>query len=333
VQECPICGSAAINSKEAINYCAFDCPRCGLWEADGSPSTTTSYLISTVGDWDIVGLRRRSRLSSVLRRQQRVDKPDRWIRLPPMRNWATSGWSDWQLDQLPPAPAEQLDQLIILVGDHQPSVAQSARLGSPVISAWIGVTITRAAPEDGLGWLLRQPENKEYFAIWDGDNATLLFSLTMTGWMRYGTLKRGHVDSRRALMALKFGDPVLDRVVATCFSPAVEQAGFELRTLADAQPAGLIDDQMRVALRTSRFVVADLTHGSSGAYWEAGFAEGLGRPVIYTCRKTEWGENKSHFDTNHLVTVIWDPNELDMAGAMLTATIRATLPTEAKLEE
>jgi nucleoside 2-deoxyribosyltransferase len=45
-----------------------------------------------------------------------------------------------------------------------------------------------------------------------------------------------------------------------------------------------IDDQMRVALRTSRFVVADLTRGNRGAYWEAGFAEGLGRPVIYTCR-------------------------------------------------
>ena len=82
----------------------------------------------------------------------------------------------------------------------------------------------------------------------------------MAGWLRYGVLKQGRVESRNVLMAMKFGDAELDRVVASCFSPAVRRAGYELRTVIDNQPAGLIDDQLRVALRTSRFVVADLTH-------------------------------------------------------------------------
>jgi nucleoside 2-deoxyribosyltransferase len=84
-------------------------------------------------------------------------------------------------------------------------------------------------------------------------------------------------------MAMQF-DSEMDRVVKDCFKPAVARTGFELRVLTDGQPAGSIDDQLRVALRTSRFVIADLTHDNNGAYWEAGFAEGLGRPVIYTCR-------------------------------------------------
>jgi nucleoside 2-deoxyribosyltransferase len=79
--------------------------------------------------------------------------------------------------------------------------------------------------------------------------------------------------------------------------------------------------------------LADLTHGSKGAYWEAGFAEGLGRPVIYTCRKQEWDANKSHFDTSHLNTIIWDPENLRDAGTRLTATIRATLPAEANMTD
>jgi hypothetical protein len=95
----------------------------------------------------------------------------------------------------------------------------------------------------------------------------------------------------------------------------------------------LIDDQMRVALRTARFVIADLTHGSHGAYWEAGFAEGLGRPVIYTCRKDEWKSGASHFDTNHLNTIEWDPENLQGAATRLTAMIRATLPAEAKMTD
>jgi hypothetical protein len=106
--------------------------------------------------------------------------------------------------------------------------------------------------------------------------------------------------------------------------------------MTDGQPAGLIDDQMRVALRTSRFVVADLSHGNRGAYWEAGFAEGLGRPVIYTCHKDSWdkvenGERLVHFDTGHLLTIPWELEKLEEAGKQLTATIRATLPAEAQM--
>jgi len=33
-----------------------------------------------------------------------------------------------------------------------------------------------------------------------------------------------------------------------------------------------------------------------GAYWEAGYAEGLGKPVIYTCEEAKFVE-ASHFDT------------------------------------
>ena len=44
---------------------------------------------------------------------------------------------------------------------------------------------------------------------------------------------------------------------------------------------------------------------NSGAYWEAGFAEGLGRPVIYTCEKRYFDEHKTHIDANHSLTIVW----------------------------
>ena len=162
--------------------------------------------------------------------------------------------------------------------------------------------------------------------------------LSMAGWEQYEALKHRQITSRTAFMAMKFGNTELNHVVENCFKLAVRRAGFELRILTDGQPAGLIDDQMRVALRTSRFVVADLTHGNRGAYWEAGFAEGLGRPVIYTCRKDSWdnaenGERLVHFDTSHLLTILWEPGKLEEAGRQLTATIRATLPAEAQMTD
>jgi hypothetical protein len=42
-------------------------------------------------------------------------------------------------------------------------------------------------------------------------------------------------------------------------------------------------------------LVADFTGQRGGVYWEAGFAQGLGIPVIRTCKSDElW---KLHFDT------------------------------------
>jgi hypothetical protein len=57
--------------------------------------------------------------------------------------------------------------------------------------------------------------------------------------------------------------------------------------------------------------------------------------VIYTCRGDVFhgGPNKPHFDTNHMVTVIWEPEILSQAAERLKATIRATLPDEALLED
>jgi hypothetical protein len=164
-------------------------------------------------------------------------------------------------------------------------------------------------------------------------NSIRAAALTFEGWSKYETFKNVRQQSRDAFMAMKFGDPEVDEALALCFKPAVERAGFRLKPLNEAQPAGLIDDQMRVALRSARFVIADLTHASNGAYWEAGFAEGLGRPVIYTCRKSDWEQEKTHFDTNHLGTIIWDPDQYDDAANRLTAMVRATLPSEATMSD
>ncbi len=323
--ECPICSSSVPTPREGADFTGYDCPRCGRWAAPYDSAGITFTFARTFGDWDSAeGVRKRSRLSHILRCRHPSDRYE--AKLP-------SSLAAWHLEEPLPSPSEQLDLLVLYVGENQPSPAESAVLKAPVISARIGAAITHPPSEAGLSWLLAQQETAQFLEKRGDQNGSLLLRLNMAGWLRYGVLKQGRVESRNVLMAMKFGDAELDRVVASCFSSAVRRAGYELRTVVDNQPAGLIDDQLRVALRTSRFVVADLTHRNNGAYWEAGFAEGLGRPVIYTCREAEWKQGHSHFDTNHLMTVVWDPANLDKAGALLTATIRATLPEEATMTD
>jgi hypothetical protein len=279
----------------------YACRRCGEF-----------ILPDLYGQFPEFSDQQRALLSSTLRRMQRDNAPPPEVSQNLLPN---------PEDPLP-SPAEQADRLIIWFGDHQPSHEQAIGIPDAEVSAWIGTSITRK--NSGLDWLLGQPQMKRWFQSDAALGRPDRLSLTFEGWQRYEELKRAEVASHTAFMAMKFDDD-MDYVVKNCFKPAVARTGFELRVLTETQPAGLIDDQIRVALRTSRFVIADLTHASSGAYWEAGFAEGLGRPVIYTCRKMEWDERKTHFDTSHMQHIIWDPNNLEDAATPLTAMIRATL--------
>ena len=157
--------------------------------------------------------------------------------------------------------------------------------------------------------------------------------LTFAGWTRFDQLQRAHSEGPIAFMAMPFGDPVLEHLFSNCFKPAVSATGFDLRRIIDNPPAGIIDDRLRVEIRKSRFMVCELTKRNPGAYWEAGFAEGLGRPVVYTCEKSYFQRQGTHFDTNHCHTILWIEQDLPDAAERLKATIRATLPGEAKLTD
>jgi hypothetical protein len=165
-----------------------------------------------------------------------------------------------------------------------------------------------------------------------------MIELKMEGWAEVERIRQQReAIGNTAFIAMKYGDAPLDSVVSNHFKPACQQAGFELRRLDHKQPAGLIDDQLRVAIRNSKFLICDLTHGNKGAYWEAGFAEGIGRPVIFTCRNDVFDdkthEHHPHFDTAHMKTIRWDPLKPEVAAAELKITIRATLPSDAKMED
>ncbi|MGQ0446007.1 MAG: hypothetical protein ACT4O2_13000, partial [Beijerinckiaceae bacterium] len=315
---CPVCeeaGCSILPKDGSFPNSSYNCARCGKFMLWGTLANGfgNSYLTAP----------RRAILSHQLCRRQRPDGNPVEI--------VEDELPEFQLDEPLPNPAEQADNLILWIGDRKLPPAEYVKVPVPEVSAWIGAAITPNDPSSTLKWLLDQDAVKclvERYSSGFVDPMEpmkpLELRLNMAGWQRYEALKHAQVESRTAFMAMKF-DSELDLLVGY-FKRAVALTGFELRVLTDGQPAGLIDDQLRVRLRTARFVIADLTHGNQGAYWESGFAEGLGRPVIYTCREEEWKERKTHFDTNHLNTIIWNPADLGTAATRLTLTIRANLP-------
>ena len=55
-----------------------------------------------------------------------------------------------------------------------------------------------------------------------GAHATPSFA----GWEHYENLKRGGTNYRRAFMAMKFGDPILDSQLENVFKPSIQQVSF-----------------------------------------------------------------------------------------------------------
>lgn len=149
-------------------------------------------------------------------------------------------------------------------------------------------------------------------------------NITPAGWTRIEDLKRAIITSKYAFFARQFKSPDLDALYERCLRDAVAQTGFELRTVT--QRAGHIDAIIEDEIRRCRFLIADLSDDNAGAYWEAGFAEGLAKPVVYICRDGV----KTHFDTDHRQTVRWDLAKLDETAARLKAVIRNTLLGDAK---
>lgn len=58
-------------------------------------------------------------------------------------------------------------------------------------------------------------------------------------------------------------------------------------------------------IRDSKFVVVDLTHQNNGAYFEEGYAMGIGKQVIQLCKTGV----TLHFDIAQKNTIMWESEE------------------------
>lgn len=216
--------------------------------------------------------------------------------------------------------------LIRLIGDR---VSES---GHPIVDlSGFGQLIDAPSDEIADG-LLEQLADRGLVTV--GDIARLLgggtifaqVNLSLEGWERYEDEKRGGFDGNYGFIAMKFNDEELDGFVSNVVKPALqEQLGIPLVDLRDVEQAGIIDDIMRVKIRDAKFVLADLTHDNHGAYWEAGYAEGLGKPVIYICKKEKFEVARTHFDVNHCTTVPWSTDDAEGFCDRLIATLRRSL--------
>ncbi|MBR3627472.1 MAG: hypothetical protein IKN42_01340, partial [Elusimicrobia bacterium] len=158
-------------------------------------------------------------------------------------------------------------------------------------------------------FIFKSSENKGYTHIENG-----YLTLSIDGWDRFNKLKIGKTDSNKAFLAMKFNSEFITDDLISKMKNSLEEIGYQLESLQDRPQAGLIDANLRQRIKSSKFLIVDLSDANNGAYWEAGYGEGLGKPVIYICDKGKF-DKTAHFDTNHHLTVMYDKNCTDENNA------------------
>lgn len=319
MQKCPICTfDATVDVFDHGERFKTTCTRCGHYIITGSAVAILSSDDSN-----------RALKAAIL---------GYWIRQRNEKNTLSeidSGVLEFILKEVRlPRPREQADKLICWIGNNAKSAEELLHVVPANIAPVIGAVNAQgveyiAVQLKKMGTIVYVPKHDKPIE----QDETSSFGLTFSGWDRYEELRHSSSSGRTAFMAMQYGDAKHDQIYQNYFKPAVFETGFELFRLDEKLAAGLIDNQMRVEIRNARLILADLTNDNNGAYWEAGYAEGLGKPVIYLCEAQQFNKFKTHFDTNHYTTVVWDQRKLALAKDALKSTIRATLPLEAKMTD
>jgi len=134
-------------------------------------------------------------------------------------------------------------------------------------------------------------------------------------------------------VAMRIGDKETDLLYRRVMKPTIRRVGLVPRRIDHIMHNGRIDQRIQKELTSCHVMVGDLTFARPSVYWEAGFGEGRGIPVIYTCRTDHFrarphddlGNFKVHFDLHTQKILPWNSKHDKKFAANLEKQLRFVL--------
>jgi len=277
-KQCPLCeGALEKPPVRGMDDLSVSCPRCGdfvLW----------LDMIHALDDREI---RDRHILSGYTRERNEHGNKRVVLHAKDVENIR---------NQAPQGVQEKADRLLISLARRSP---------------WPGFEVTIAVGGDYPLAYCSNEEELNYFIQFLSDeqwikhratNRGRYCQLTPSGWSRVESLKKSNRESLKVFVAMSFHAD-LTPAFTDGIKPGVEACGYRPLRIDNKEFLGGIFDEIIGEIRESRFVVADLTRQRQGVYYEAGFALGLGLPVLLTCRDDDL--KNVHFDAKHVNILVW----------------------------
>ena len=233
-------------------------------------------------------------------------------------------------NSVPKTVQERRDRLLSAISDHTPRLGDVMKYRDGVVLASLN-----DVPRENPHWANRDAliaatestnfkEVEQLISFASGQqlltNTRGELSLTYAGYAHLENMQKRSTNSLQAFVAMWFNAEVA-QAYDVGIEPAIREAGYEAMRIDRKEHNNKIDDEIIAEIRRSRFLIADFTcsmvndsNGGiaiprGGVYYEAGFAQGLGIPVIWMCREDHI--EHVHFDTRQFNHITWnDPEEL-----------------------
>jgi nucleoside 2-deoxyribosyltransferase len=285
VPQCPLCDSEV--TVEPVNDIAgVTCPTCGGFTITGTAVQVLKNAVPPADRFKLSGLTRNSWEGQ---RRLRIDSsaiPDLLLTAPVPRN-----------------PFDALDRVLMLIHQHMPS------LTGRVTIEWRDYPLVYARSRYELEDFLNHLEAQGFIQFRpNSEDEAWICSVTLSGWARIEEVRKLGRSSKQAFVAMWF-DERMESAWTQGIHPALVEAGYSPVRMDLLAHNDKIDDRILVEIRRSGLLVADFTGHRGGVYFEAGFALGLGLPVIWCVREEEILQ--AHFDTRQYNHITWaEPAEL-----------------------
>lgn len=177
---------------------------------------------------------------------------------------------------------------------------------------------------DELNYVIRALVGRDLIALDEFTDPKDLFSIELTitprGWDYLDSADKSTKIRDQVFVAMAFA-PELRSAWDNGIKLALSKSGYRPYRVDAEEHLDRIDAKIVTEIRNSRFLVADVTLQRPGVYFEAGFAIGLGLPVVWCVRKDDL--KNVHFDTRQYNHVVWE-TETEL-GEQLYFRVMATL--------
>ncbi len=287
---CPLCnGAARVQMSETHDLKVVLCERCGYFQ---------------IADYALQGFEDERHLLAGLAKRASTPNPSVATRLIFTSESVPTFLSS---SGIPRDPIDQQDIVLEYAKEHQRQIAEFIEYSS---SAATDYSLVFARNPEEFLYLFRVLSDQQLLDEPPGRDPSrrTSFRITTDGWKRLRELKKAGGDPDRAFVAMSFTEELLP-AWEQGIKPALEELGFTPVRIDQTHGEDKIDDRIMAEIRKSGLMVADFTGQRGGVYFEAGFAVGLGIPVVWTCRQDDI--EQAHFDTRQQQHLLWEtPEEL-----------------------
>jgi hypothetical protein len=220
---CPICEWTTDSANVVSDGHVYDCPRCGSYILTGTAEVTLPNK-----------LRQNTKARAVISHAVRTMMMRRTMYEPvTLRDdFLAAILKNERL----PTPSQQADNLVMWLGDTQPTYSERVKVSEPALGAIIGTAdVGPSKPFDGLKFVLRNVEERGLLERSGAQDQN--YRLLFPGWQRYEELKAQTTTSRAAFMAMSFSNADVETAYTACFQPRSRRRGssFALSTTRQKQ--------------------------------------------------------------------------------------------------